>query len=485
MSSWLSWHEIPREVLRLLWTRQRKLTNIELVSCKSGVDHLITELAQDPNSFHEHATELRITDVGKGVVPGIVGPLLQRGKIQSLTLDFWTLWSSMYHKGNLELKEIYRDGVLLDQIFAPASHLKPALPLALEELVLSAVDLTNSVDAILAALNTSALKTLRVTCCANAFFLFRGMSELPEDQRPRLHDLQIYHEQSPGPNAVSQNDHSDRTITAINDLLLSITDTLHTLWIVMRGRLPHDRLLDPLAPGITNHGTSLQRLTLDIRRRHTPYDGAQCVGWFRRDSLEKLCARMSRLEMLYLPFPPVVANEFLDYGPEFRACMAAVLQIPTLKTLNVTTWPYPMYTELYDPAERRRDRDEDPPYIDGPFDVPETDDLPVAFYTHCLLYLVNWIAEMRAGLVCEPHRPLEVVGFGMPETGHYLHGLEKYLDPVFFVRVRTETGESVMRQRSRKQLRGMGCGGLLCGSWKIEWMAKRWVAGHEEGFHHE
>ncbi len=390
--------------------------------------------------------------------------------------------------GNHELKEIFRDGVLLHQVFAPASYLKPALLLALQELDLSAVTFMNGVDTMLAALDTSALKTLRVTCCPDAYVLFQRMSALPEHQRPRLHELQIYHEQSPGPNPISQTDHSDRTITALNALLLSTPDTLHTLWIIMRGRLPHDRLLDPLAPGITNHGTSLVRLTLDIRRGQPPYDGVQRVGWFRRASLEKLCARMSRLEMLYVPFPPVVANEFLDYGREFRAYVATVLQIPTLKTLNVTTWPYPMHTDLHDrPAmdPRRRDLDTDPPYIEAPFDAPETDDLPVAFYTHCLLYLVTWIAEMRAKLVCAPRRPLEVVGFGMPETGHYLHGLGKYLDPVFFVRVRTETGEEVMRQRSGREVRGMGCAGLVCSAWKIEWMGRRWVAGYEEGFHYE
>ncbi|KAL8900913.1 MAG: hypothetical protein Q9207_005459 [Kuettlingeria erythrocarpa] len=281
---WLSWHEIPREVLRLLWTRQRKLTNIKLVSCKNGVDHLITELAQNPNSFHEHATALRITDVGNGVISGIVGPLLRRRKIRSLTLDFWALWSNGNRTRNPELRKIYRDGVLLDQIFAPASYLKPGLPLALEELDLSAVNLMNGVGTMLAALYTSALKILRVTSCPEAYFLFRGMSELPEDQRPRLREPQIYHEQTPGPNA---------------------------------------------------------RLTLDIRRRQPPYDGVQRVGWFRRASLEKLCVRVSRLEMLYGPFPPVVANEFLDYGREFRAYMATVLQIPTLKTLNVTTWAVP------------------------------------------------------------------------------------------------------------------------------------------------
>ncbi|KAL8742948.1 MAG: hypothetical protein Q9184_008174 [Pyrenodesmia sp. 2 TL-2023] len=380
--------------------------------------------------------------------------------------------------------DIYHNGTLLRHIFAPASHLKPAQPLALKELVLSAVDLAYNVNFMLSALETSVLKTLKVTCCPSADVLFRKMSRLPVNQRPRLHHLQIYHMQIPGPNAVSQHDHSDRTIIAINELLLSATDTLHSLWIVMRGLLPHDKLLDPLAPGITNHGSSLLRLTLDIRLRHPPYDGAQRVGWFRREAIEKLCARMQQLEMLYLPFPPVVANEYLEYRPEFRDYMATVLQISTLKTLNVNTWPYPIYTKLYDPADWRRDYD-DPPYIAGPFEVPERDDLPVAFYTHCLLYLANWITEMRAELVCMPHRPLEVVGFGMPETGHYLPGLDKYLDPVYFVRVRTEMEESVMRQRSWKQLWAMGYGGLVLADWKIEWMSKKRVAEYEKGFHHE
>lgn len=157
--SWKSWHEILREVLRLLLARQRKLTNIELLSCRSGVDHLITELAQNPNSFHEHATKLRITDVGKGSIPGVVTPLVRLRKIESLTLDFWMLWEDMDCTGDNELMDIYHHGTLLSQIFAPASHLKLAQRLALKELVLSAVDLTYMFTSMLFALEIPALNS--------------------------------------------------------------------------------------------------------------------------------------------------------------------------------------------------------------------------------------------------------------------------------------------------------------------------------------
>ncbi|KAL8646456.1 MAG: hypothetical protein Q9210_006132 [Variospora velana] len=501
---------IPKEVLRLLWTRQRELANVELVPCEENVDDLIKKIGLDPCSFCERAMMLRIKDVGQGTIPKLAAWLLQLRPINSLTLDFCLLKSNIEEEQNTKRKDNYHSGVLLKNLFTPPclpTNLKTARALLLSLLTLKAVDLTNCTDLLIKALDTRALKTLRVICCTRPDKLFWKMSKVSVRAKPRLLNLTLYHEQLSSTNPMSDDDRTDRTIKGINEFLLSMTDTVETLWIVVRGCLPKKKLLGPLVPGIINHSSSLLQLTVDARIGYPTSDRRQRVGWFPQDALEQMCAGMERLELLYIPFPPVVANEYRNYTAEFRDYMvcqtlftaklhlaptkrqqATVIQIPTLKTLNITTWPYPLYTEIYDPASRRRD-DDHPPYIHRPFDVPEKDTVPIDFYTHCLLYLVDWLISLRSKLVsCYPHRPLEVVGFGMPETGHYLSGLEKYLDPLYFVRVPTvdPKEKTVMRARSFRQMRRNGwCGELILSDWKIERMARAKSEEYEDGYHHE
>lgn len=329
-------------MLRLLWTRQRKLTNIELVTCDKGVDSLVEEIGQDPTSFHEHATSLRITDVGTGTIPGIVTQLLQLRPINSLTLDFWLFRSNLEYQHPQYLDDVYDKGELIESVFAPSQDLKPTHSLKLKELVLHAIDLTHCVDVMLAALDTSVMKSLKVTCCLGTDKLFSRMSKISIYARPQLRLLYLYHEQYPDVNPVSNDDPTDRTIQSVGDLLLSTTDTVEKLWIIMRGRSYQGNLLGPLGPGIMNHGSCLLRLTVDVRGSRPPYEGEQRVGWFSPEALEQVCARMEKLELLYIPFPPVVANGYLDHSFEFGDYMVWILlrlriPIPLFTFLNNLT----------------------------------------------------------------------------------------------------------------------------------------------------
>ncbi|KAL8719609.1 MAG: hypothetical protein Q9225_003410 [Loekoesia sp. 1 TL-2023] len=273
---WNSWHSIPTEVLRLLWSRQRKLTNVELITSAENLDKLAAAVGVSKNqgkeyTFHQHATSLRITDVGQGTIPLIALQLLQcRPKIDTLTLDFWAVRLHLEHGHHDDfhknLANAYNKGLLLKEIFAPPSYLRPPHRLALKELHLHAVDLRRSCRLLLTALDTTVLKVLEVVSCFRPDDLFTRMSKLSPDARPRLERLEIFYEQnSPEPTWVSDENHTDYTTKAINDLLLSMENTLSTIWIVMRGLFGHDRLLGPLASGIERHGKSLVRLTIDIR----------------------------------------------------------------------------------------------------------------------------------------------------------------------------------------------------------------------------
>ncbi|KAL9007521.1 MAG: hypothetical protein Q9173_007232 [Seirophora scorigena] len=485
---WASWHQIPKEMLRLLWTRQRKLNHIEFVPCEQGSENLFKDTGLDLHSFYEHATSLSIKDVWNGTIPDLATRFLHLRSIDSLTLDFYLLRLRIHVESNARLEKKHHDGVLLKELLAPPSHLAPysasAHPLLLKNLALYAVDLTNCAENLIRALDTRALKRLKVIYCRGPDELFWKMSKIPVHARPRLLHLSFYNQQYPSANVTSNVDRTDRTIKGVNEFLLSMTDTVEKLWIVVRGHLAPDKLVSPLVPGIMNHGSSLLQLMIDARIGCPPFNGSQRVGWFPQNLMEKMCAGMEKLELLYIPFPPVVAYEYRGYTNEFKDCMATVVQIPTLKTLNINTWPYPIHTKIYNPAERRHH--DDPPYIHGPFDVGKSYGMPVEFYTHYLQYLVDWVVSLRSSLV-RTHRPLEVVGFGMPETGHYVAGLKKYLDPLYFVRVPPldPKEKMVMRARNYQQMMTSGCEELIWAYWKIEWMGRRNVAGYQDGFHHD
>lgn len=325
-NSWASWHQVPKEMLRLLWTRQRKLNHINFDPCEQGNDKLFKETGLDLRSFYEHATSLSIKDVWDGTIPDLATSILHLRSITTLIVDFCLLRLRLGEESNEKLERKYHDGVLLKELFPRPSYLAPYLasaqPLPLKNLFLHAMDLTNCADHLIRALDTRALKRLNVHSCSGLDELFWKMSKIPVHARPRLLHLSLHNEQYQTMNVTSNDDHTDRTIKGVNEFLLSMTDTVEKLWIVVRGHLAPDKLVSPLASGIMNHGSSLLQLIVDARVGCPPFDGShQRVGWFPQNLIEKMCARMEKLEQLYIPFPPVVAYKHPGYTNEFKDYM--------------------------------------------------------------------------------------------------------------------------------------------------------------------
>ncbi|KAL8750589.1 MAG: hypothetical protein Q9199_006966 [Rusavskia elegans] len=499
--NWDSWHTMPQEVLRLLWKRQHRLTNIEMVPCTKPVDELIDELGLGDKSFHEHATELRIADVGRGTTPAAALRVLKerRSQINTLTLDFRSIKDSIEviaHERSIDddpqlrrpkmaylesLRNASREN-LLKELFRPSKQYQPALPLALVTLHLHSVDLWYGPRYLLTGLELKLLRNLHIISCQRPDVLLEGMSELSAEKRPRLDQFHIYHEQQPWEFMwVSDDIRTDRTSYYVNEFLLSMKDTLVDLWIVMRGlHAGEGNLLSPMAIGIANHGNSLLQLTADVRTfkpLHSAASGEQHVGWFDLETWERLCASMAQLQQLYVPFPPVVADENISARDEFVFYLDTALQIPTLKTLNMTTWPYPLYTILHRPGDSRPF---DPaPYIVRPWKTKQFKKgtyLPVHFYHHCLKYIADYIAQQRNDLVSSPCKPLDAVGFGLLERDHYMSNLRENMNPVYFFhggRKYLEGETPNMEQWSYREISRTQACELLSGVVNIDWLIKK------------
>ncbi|KAL8935397.1 MAG: hypothetical protein Q9216_005444 [Gyalolechia sp. 2 TL-2023] len=475
---WDSWHTVPTQLLRILLTRQRKLTNVELIESHQSLDKLAAVISgsnesKEEYTLHPCVNSLRIADVRDGSVPLIALQLLQsRPKIDILMLTFWNIMlNADYHANH---RNAPSDG-LLKKLMAPPAHLRPPHRLAIKELHLDFVDLRQDCHLLLTALDTTVLKVLEVIHCKGPRELLTQMSKLPARARPQLRRLEILHmHQPPRSNWVSDDDHTDRTIKSINDLLLSMNNTLSNLWIVMRGIQCQTTLLSPLVSGIENHGQSLFQLTVDIRTHLPPFVDRQCVGWFPQVGWERIAASMTKLELLCVPFPPVVANEHCTSRREHQDYLATALQIPTLKILISSTWPYPHHTTLFHPADKRPYGTV--PFIDAPYHTSSAACIPHTFYVTCLSHLVDRITGLRAELIRNPRRDLEVVGFGLFERNHFMKELYHGLRPTFFVKSCTVTmgREEICMRPCGEELWDSDLGDLLMeGAQDVDWLARR------------
>ncbi|KAL8992182.1 MAG: hypothetical protein Q9169_007306, partial [Polycauliona sp. 2 TL-2023] len=208
--NWDSSHHMPPEILRLLWERQHRLTNIELIPCTKPLDQLIDALDLRDQSFYEHATELSVADVGWGTIPAVALRVLkERVQIDTLTLNFRSIEDSMTiieraHSIDLDhqsraikraqfetLREASHEG-LLKELFCPPKQLQPAVPLTLGTLHLHRVDLTNAPRSLVIGLDMKSLRTLHVVSCNSPHLLLEAMSQLPMGKRPRLREFHIY-----------------------------------------------------------------------------------------------------------------------------------------------------------------------------------------------------------------------------------------------------------------------------------------------------
>ncbi|KAL8799469.1 MAG: hypothetical protein Q9182_005874 [Xanthomendoza sp. 2 TL-2023] len=436
-------------------------------------DDITHELGLSGDSFRQHITDLRIADVGDGNLPAVALQILKNpSRVDALTLEFLAIKFKIGdfeddenvddagRAANARLENAFHRGLLKGLFGSPK---QPTLTqcLFLRTLNLHGMCLLHSPSYIFHAIDFRPLKNLQIFGCWGTDVFLSKMSRLPETKRPRLHRLEIYHEEKDGEtNWISDDDHTDRTIISIKEVLLSMEDTLDTLWIVLRGIRARGSLLLPIAPGVANHGGTLLYLNLDVRN-YTPEPGSQdnkqYVDWFPRDEWEQVCASMEKLEQLYVPFPKVVADSQLSARPEFQDYLTAALQIPTLKMLNMNTWPYPLGITIPKPKK-------------------ELKVIPNEFYYHCLEFLVRYMVKQRDKLIHSPFRRLDIVGFGLQEDNHYMAGLKFPLDPVYFVLsqgrgldrettwIWQASWEEIRKSSLKNRVRRMEC---------IDWIARR------------
>ncbi|KAL8807452.1 MAG: hypothetical protein Q9200_004658 [Gallowayella weberi] len=299
-----------------------------------SLDEIIHELGLSGDSFRQHITDLRIADVGDGKLPAIALQILKDpSRIDALTLEFRAIKSKIDdfedeeddddagRAANARLENAFHKG-LLKGLFGSPNQPTLTQCLFLRTLKLHGMDLSHSPSYIFHAIDLKTLKCLQVFGCSRTDVFLLKMSQLPEFKRPRLNRLEVYHEENDDiPSWVTDDDYTDRTVNSTKEVLLSMGDTLDTLWIILRGIVSHGCSVVPVAPGVANHGGTLRHLSIDVRS-YIPEPESQnrkrFVDWFPLDGWEQVCASMEKLEQLCVPFPLVVADSQFSARPEFQ-----------------------------------------------------------------------------------------------------------------------------------------------------------------------
>ncbi|KAI4116787.1 MAG: hypothetical protein LQ345_002856 [Seirophora villosa] len=121
------------------------------------------------------------------------------------------------------------------------------------------------------------------------------------------------------------------------DIFLATTiSPLRELWVCLTG---FDRLPDVAC--ITPHGTTLEWLFLDVRTlKGVPAATYPLAQW------QQLCSNLEVVQQLDTAYPPVVADCDMGSHRSFSDHMRATVNIPSLKALGITDWPYPVGWEI-------------------------------------------------------------------------------------------------------------------------------------------
>ncbi|KAI4128915.1 MAG: hypothetical protein LQ347_003982 [Umbilicaria vellea] len=309
----------------------------------------------------------------------------------------------------------YRDAVIPCSLATKSFFaLFAVIPLALTKLELRDADLRETTPAILSALNLAILKDLGLQRCQGADIFLTSLSR--SKHPPRLHSLRVNHVMPTG---------EDTIIAAIDDFLVCTPSCLRTLSIILRGYL-----ILPKASSIIHHGFTLEHLFLDVRAyTNRTYDDCDKAARYRGPEFSTFISNLPHLTQLAMAFPKVIADASYAYAieqnDEFNTQLDGVLELPSLVTLNITTYPFPIGT----PSS----------HDDPSFHFSFQGSVYPAAHHALLTHLANEVLRRSRDYHYDHHNresPLRTVAFGIAEKGHKRTALirVKELRPAYFTR---------------------------------------------------
>ncbi|KAL9009354.1 MAG: hypothetical protein Q9173_005608 [Seirophora scorigena] len=322
-----SWHDLPSQVYQTLLRNQRSLKELELNCTDTSIEMLQHDGDTHPIDRLEVIKRLRIMPCPGEGTPRVACRLFkQHVEIEDLILDLWHM--PQHNEDDADLHWLDSSATLLRELFTGVEHSCRHL----RKIELSSVNLHNSHQHLVPALQSNSLVKLKFVKCRHPEHFLRALTRGGEHKLLSLKGFAIYHSRAWKP--PGNTSESNSLVTAISDFLLHSSNSMRTLWICLRG---YGELPDTAS--IAQHGSTLQWLFLDVRKKKGPWAPRYGYGEWRQ-----LCRSLTAVRQIDTTYPPIVADCHNDEYSQFSLYISATVNIPTIKTVGVNNWPFPTGT---------------------------------------------------------------------------------------------------------------------------------------------
>ncbi|KAL8860824.1 MAG: hypothetical protein Q9178_002854 [Gyalolechia marmorata] len=335
---WVSWHPMPSQIYKTLFSRQKSLSCIELNCSDIPIDEMIGHLSSPACLLGglKDLEQLRIMPGDNEAMPKIACELLrQQSTIRHLKLDLVYMRPGSNNDdvdeeidGRLTSKGGMR--ALFGNLKASSTHLWT--------LHLTGVNFSDCHRDLLSALDLSKLSSLTIVKCQHVEDFLAALAGTSDLNSMQLKCLVLYHSKKwqiadpVNPPAGEDEGEPDPLLTAIDRLLLNMPATLTDLWICLRG---FNKL--PSVDGLVHHSSTLRWLFVDSRKQKGP-DG---ISTYSFTDWQRMCNSLCSIRQLDMAYPEVFADCRVLGHPQFCQYVKETASLNTLTTLGVNNWPQP------------------------------------------------------------------------------------------------------------------------------------------------
>ncbi|KAL8961226.1 MAG: hypothetical protein Q9193_002188 [Seirophora villosa] len=426
---WKSWHDLPSQVYRTLLRNQRSLEELELNCTDTSIEMQMLERDGDtyPMDRLKIIKRLRVMPCPEEGVSWVACRLFkQHVEIEDLILDLWHM--PQHDEDDAYFHWLDSSATLLRKMFTGLEHSCRHL----RKIELSSVNLQNSHQHLVPALQLNCLAKLKLVKCRRPEDFLCALAGAGEHKLPSLKKFAIYHSRAWEPAVILSE--SSGLVAAISDFLRNCSISMRKLWICLRGY--HEL---PSPSSIARHGSTLQWLFLDIRKKKGPW--APRYGY---EEWRLLCRNLTAVRQIDTTYPAVVADCRNDRDSQFSLYISATVNIPTIRTVGINNWPFPTGTSS----------------IRLPGDVVNHDiyRLALATLAHDIVKLrevhdpqdvISTTSETRTSYLgnCPQTKGLSVVVFGMSEDLTHRVQPGYGLNPGVFVKSLVQLWDGEYRMR--------------------------------------
>ncbi|KAF2753606.1 hypothetical protein EJ05DRAFT_165717 [Pseudovirgaria hyperparasitica] len=316
--SWHPWELFSGENLLLLYKKQRRMKWMEAIAMDRPMVAELEKLPQIDECFSE-VRKLGLYPDSRAVLDYCQFLVSRTKNIEKITLhaSFDDLASDPIPPRELN-DSSGGPGLITSSIFSHMMPFDKCTPMSLRELTLQKVSLKFCQDTYTKIIEFSNVMSLRVFLCPGAECFFAELSK--SSKLPvRLETLEFKHE-----------DNNEHDGLSTLDNFLCLTSGLRSL------ALDIANVKDLPAPaGIVRHASTLKQLNVHAGKGDMDCQDDEIV--YSIEHFEQICKACTAIEQLSVAFPATCAVR--SNTENFSAFETAVGDIPSLITLNITTWP--------------------------------------------------------------------------------------------------------------------------------------------------